>query len=62
MKRYAEHNRCPVCDRGSAMIDRRIGDRFRVYCRWIDRGLCAGGPEADRWAARAQQEMAARPE
>lgn len=52
LRRAADRNRCPVCGRGAALVTHRIAGRHRCYCRWIERGLCAGGPLADSWAAR----------
>lgn len=54
LRRSSEHNRCPVCRRGAAMIIRRIGDRHECYCRWIEGGLCEGGAMADSRVARQQ--------
>ena len=53
LRAAADRNRCPVCGRGAAILLRRVGDRHRCYCRWIEKGLCPGGPDADSWAARA---------
>ncbi len=47
MRRTAEANTCPVCKRRSAIANRLIGERYRLWCIWIDRGKCTSTPEND---------------
>lgn len=47
MERTAERNRCEVCGRKAALVERRHPDGTRyAHCRWTDEGKCTYSREA----------------
>ena len=40
LRRSAETNRCPVCQRGAALKTVVTNDRYGEVCRWSEQGLC----------------------